>query len=194
MLLDEAGRVLSANPSAERLLRLRDGLEARVGERLHLAATVPMETRILAARIAAALAGAANPEMPLSGPVLFSRPSGRAALLVTVIPLPASSFPIWQRSGSPHALVLITVPDALDTVSPEALCAALGFTLAEARVALLISTGLGVPQAAASLGLSPTTIKTHLSRCFEKTGLHSQLALARLISGFPGRPELGPGS
>jgi DNA-binding CsgD family transcriptional regulator len=37
----------------------------------------------------------------------------------------------------------------------------------------------------ALLGVTAATIKTHLKRCFEKTGVHSQAELSRLLTLFP---------
>jgi DNA-binding CsgD family transcriptional regulator len=34
-------------------------------------------------------------------------------------------------------------------------------------------------------GVTAATIKTQLKRCFEKTGVHSQAELSRLITLFP---------
>lgn len=56
---------------------------------------------------------------------------------------------------------------------------------AEARVALLLASGITGPQMPATLGVTAATIKTHLRRCFEKTGTHSQAELSRLFTMFP---------
>ncbi|MCR0984728.1 helix-turn-helix transcriptional regulator [Roseomonas populi] len=188
LVLDGTGRILLANPPAEALLRASDGLVAGTDGGPCLAASVPAETRLLSRRIAEALACTADPEAALSGPFLITRPSGEAPLLVTVIPLPPPAFPIWQMGANPRALVLITDPASIREVSAAGLCAVLGFTPAEARVAAMVTAGAGVPQVAAAIGVSPATVKTQLANCFEKTGLHSQMALARLINGFPASP------
>lgn len=194
LLLDGAGRLLLANPPGEAALRAADGLATSSDGGMRLAASLPSERRLLSSRIREALACTADWETALSGPFLLSRPSGRVPLLVTVIPLPPPAFPIWQMGANPRVLVLVTDPDAVRQVDAAALGAVLGFTPAEARVAGLITAGAGVPQAASALGVSPTTVKTQLSNCFEKTGLRSQIALARLINGFPGGPAPGAGS
>jgi DNA-binding CsgD family transcriptional regulator len=62
---------------------------------------------------------------------------------------------------------------------------AFGLTAAEARVAALVASGLSGPQAAKVLGVTPATVKTHLSHAFEKTGTRSQVGLARLLSALP---------
>jgi DNA-binding CsgD family transcriptional regulator len=42
----------------------------------------------------------------------------------------------------------------------------------------------GVPEVAAALGVAETTVKTHLSRLFEKTGAGRQADLVKLVAGF----------
>jgi DNA-binding CsgD family transcriptional regulator len=56
-----------------------------------------------------------------------------------------------------------------------------GLTLAEANVALEILKGDGRKAVAARLGISITTVRTHLSHIFEKTGVRRQAELVRLL-------------
>ena len=57
-------------------------------------------------------------------------------------------------------------------------------TPTELRALLAIVDVGGVPEVAAALGVSVTTIKTHLSRLFEKTGVTRQADLVKLVAGF----------
>ena len=57
-------------------------------------------------------------------------------------------------------------------------------TPAELRVLLAIVDVGGVPEVAAALGVASTTIKTHLNRLFEKTGVCRQADLVKLVAGF----------
>ena len=61
----------------------------------------------------------------------------------------------------------------------------------QARVAVLVGSGLTAPQAAEALGISLSTVKTHLKHCFDKIGVHSEVALARLLSTLPINPAGG---
>jgi DNA-binding CsgD family transcriptional regulator len=61
---------------------------------------------------------------------------------------------------------------------------ALRLTPAELRVLRAIVDVGGVPEVAASLGVAVTTIKTHLGRLFEKTGVGRQADLVKLVAGF----------
>jgi FixJ family two-component response regulator len=42
----------------------------------------------------------------------------------------------------------------------------------------------GVAQVASALGISDSTVKTHLQRVFEKTGTNRQTDLVTLVAGF----------
>src|SRR6516164_156562 len=57
-------------------------------------------------------------------------------------------------------------------------------TPAELRVLFGIVQIGGVPEVAAALGVADATIKTHVSRLFEKTGTGRQADLVRLVAGF----------
>jgi DNA-binding CsgD family transcriptional regulator len=41
-----------------------------------------------------------------------------------------------------------------------------------------------VPEVAPVLGISETTVKTHLQRVFEKTGTNRQAHLIKLVTGY----------
>jgi DNA-binding CsgD family transcriptional regulator/PAS domain-containing protein len=185
LLLDGQGRIGHANPAAEALLREGDGLTAGREGGLRLAATLPGETAALSRAVAEALSVAAGSGQMLRPPLRLTRPSGKASLLVILVPLPPPSFAFWALTEQARALVLVIDPAQQSLVASEAAGAAMGLTPAEARVAALVASGLNGPQAAAALGIAPTTVKTHLSRCFEKTGVRSQLGLVRLFGALP---------
>lgn len=56
-----------------------------------------------------------------------------------------------------------------------------GLTEAQERVALAISGGQDLTQAARTLGVQPNTVRTHVKRMFEKAGVRSQVALMRKL-------------
>jgi DNA-binding CsgD family transcriptional regulator len=61
---------------------------------------------------------------------------------------------------------------------------AFGLTPAELRVLTAIVEVGGVPESSQKLGLAETTVKTHLSRVFSKTGASRQADLVKLAAGF----------
>jgi DNA-binding CsgD family transcriptional regulator len=59
-----------------------------------------------------------------------------------------------------------------------------GLTPAELRVLLAIVDVGGVPETSKALGVAETTVKTHLSRVFSKTGTSRQADLVKLAAGY----------
>lgn len=51
----------------------------------------------------------------------------------------------------------------------------------QVQLALLLVRGRGLPTAAAQLGVSVNTVRTHLQRMFERTGVRSQPALVGVL-------------
>ncbi|WP_376087104.1 helix-turn-helix transcriptional regulator [Roseomonas sp. CCTCC AB2023176] len=188
--LDAAGRVLRANAAGEAMLGAADGLVLSGGR---LGAGHADDDRALLAAIAGAVATArAKGEEP-GARLRVARPSGRSALILLVSPLPPACV---LFSGADRPAVLVVAHDPEAPADAEALRDAFGLTAAEARLAVLIGSGAGLPDAAARLGVSRETARTHLARCFDKTGARSQAALARLSAAVPRRvwgPETSGG-
>jgi DNA-binding CsgD family transcriptional regulator len=74
---------------------------------------------------------------------------------------------------------------ALDLPHPlEAIANAFKLTPAEMRVLMMIVQHGGVPEVASVLGISETTVKTHLQRIFAKTKTSRQADLVKLVAGY----------
>ena len=54
----------------------------------------------------------------------------------------------------------------------------------ELRVLLAIVEVGGVPEVAEALGIAETTVKTHLHRTYQKTGINRQADLVKLVAAF----------
>ncbi|OLC82548.1 MAG: hypothetical protein AUH72_06450 [Acidobacteria bacterium 13_1_40CM_4_65_8] len=64
-----------------------------------------------------------------------------------------------------------------------------GLTPAEAAFAVLLASGHSVESAAAKIGISVLTARTHLKRVFRKTRSHTQTQLVQLrLRATLGRP------
>jgi DNA-binding CsgD family transcriptional regulator len=191
LLLDGTGRITSANPAAELLLRMRDGLAFDRSGGLQLTAALPVDAAALSRALALALDVASGTGTELGEPLRLTRPSGAAPLLVLPVPLPPPAFALWEMMEQARVLVLIIDPSAQSRATATVIQTTFGLTPAEARVAVLIASGRSGPETAALLGISPSTVKTHLKRCFEKTGVHSQVGLARILAALPIDPSIG---
>jgi DNA-binding CsgD family transcriptional regulator len=185
VLLDRHGRIAQTNTAADPLLRKSDGIAFDADGGLQLVSAMPGERQALARALRDALVVASGLGTFLSVPVRISRPSGAAPLLVLAVPLPRPLFPFLELAAQARVLVVIVDPAAKSRATISAVQAAYGLTAAEARVALLLASGVAGAQMPAMLGVTPATIKTHLRRCFEKTGTHSQVELSRLFTMFP---------
>ena len=185
VLLDRRGRITQTNRAADELLRASDGIAFDADGGLQLVSALPGERQALARALKDALMVASGLGTSLSQPVRITRSSGAAPLLVLPVPLPGSPRPFLELVAQARVLVVIVDPAAKSRAIVPAIQAAFGLTDAEARVALLLANGVAGAQMPVLLGVSPATIKTHLRRCFEKTGAHSQVELTRLFAMFP---------
>lgn len=88
-----------------------------------------------------------------------------------------------QRDGVATALFLQKVSMA-PQLATAAMSAAFKLTPSELRVLMAVVELGGVPEIAAKLGIAETTVKTHLSRLFEKTGAGRQADLVKIAAGF----------
>jgi DNA-binding CsgD family transcriptional regulator len=92
-----------------------------------------------------------------------------------------------RRAGAEYraaAAVFICKATIENLSPPEIIRKLYDLTPTELRVLLAIVDVGGVPEVAASLGVAVTTIKTHLGRLFEKTGVGRQADLVKLVAGF----------
>lgn len=91
------------------------------------------------------------------------------------------------RAGVAYTAVaaLFVRKATLETLSaPEVIGRTFKLTPTELRVLLAVVEVGGVPEVAVALGVAETTIKTHVSRLFEKTGASRQADLVKLVAGF----------
>lgn len=190
VLLDARARVVHANPTAQQLLRNRDGLTCLVEDGLRLSAELPEESAALSLALAKALRVADGSGDELGEMLRLTRMSGDPPLLVVPVPLPPPAFSLWELSETARLLLLIVDPMTRNPSAAAVLRSTFGLTGGEARVATLVGSGLSGPEAAQTLGLSPATIKTHLARCFMKMGIRSQVELVRIVSALPADPTL----
>jgi DNA-binding CsgD family transcriptional regulator len=92
-----------------------------------------------------------------------------------------------RNAGIGHgaAAALFVRKAALETPSaPEVIAKTFSLTPTELRVLLAIVEVGGVPEVAAALGIAVTTVKSHLGRLFDKTGVTRQAELVKLVAGY----------
>lgn len=183
MLLDGRGRIIRANLSAEEIIGADDGIGTRSG--VFLTGSLLDEDRRLRLTITRALAWSDDDDDGFEQAVSVNRPSGLPPLLVILTPLRPTAFAFLEMmERGARLLVQIVDPIARLTNRTVPLQQAYALTAAEARIAEMIGSGLTAPEAARALGLSATTVRTHLAHCFDKTGVRSQVSLGRLVNAI----------
>lgn len=174
--LDHRGGIRAMNERAAAVLRQNDGLYLRGGVLfLHKAA----DTRKLHACLSACLAAASGGQPHAGGAMAMSRPSGRPHVILRVMPIMPRSGP--RPPGLPAALLLLDDPVAPIATHPRELRAIYGFSRREAALAIQLSAGVSLRQAAAAAGMSYNTARNHVQSLFAKAGARNQIQLVNSL-------------
>jgi DNA-binding CsgD family transcriptional regulator/PAS domain-containing protein len=174
ILLDGSGRIRHINRAAERLVAAGDGLCTAGGR---LGALTSDASKRLGALIASATP--AGRTSARGGSMALPSPTRRLPLSVTVAPAGSRRFEIFDHG--PSVVVCVTDLEAGVSLPEQKLRELFGLTPAETRVMLALFEGYTPQEAAEALGSSFHTVRVHLSRIFEKTGVHRQADLVRLM-------------
>jgi DNA-binding CsgD family transcriptional regulator len=178
-LVDAEARIVHANTSGHALLGESDVISMLSG-RLH--ANDPNGAQALLDAFAAAQAGDAA--VGAKGIAVPLAAGDGARWIADVLPLTSGA---RRQAGVSYAAVaaVFVRKAALDLPSPlETIANLYKLTAAEMRVLMGIIEVGGVPEVAPVLGISETTVKTHLQHVFEKTGTSRQADLVKLVAGF----------
>ncbi len=180
LLVDAAATVVSASETAEAILSGKKALEI---DRKGLRTRDPSATRVLRRMIASCADLTVLRNAP-GGSLEIVDSDGRGALHVIVAPLRtefAYTNTLRPSKARPVAAIIVTDPAKERDLRRENLRHRFGLTFAESNVAFEIVKGDGREACAARLGVSANTIRAHLSSIFEKTGVHRQAELVRLV-------------
>jgi DNA-binding CsgD family transcriptional regulator len=178
-LVDAQARIVHANASGHQLLRDGTVLKGPAG---CLSAIDDQADQMLREVLAAAHEGdAAIGGKGIAVPLTVN---GGDRWIAHVLPLSAGTR--RPAANSPGAAAAVFVCKAeLELPSPlETLGALYKLTPAELRVLMAMVEVGGVPEVAPMLGISETTVKTHLQRIFDKTGSNRQADLVKLVAGY----------
>jgi DNA-binding CsgD family transcriptional regulator/PAS domain-containing protein len=180
ILIDANGRVVHANAAGNTILEAADFLRQTACGRL-VAGDAPVNTALREILLAA---GTGDAALGLRGIALPLTAQNGERYVAHVLPLTSGA---RRDAGLAYhaAAALFVRKAALEAFSPSDVIGEMyRLTPTELRVLLAIVDVGGVPEVAASLGVAATTIKTHLSRLFEKTGVTRQADLVKLVAGF----------
>ena len=175
-LTDRGGRVVFMNRSAERQINTGNALQL-IDRRL---TANNRETDAALARALAAKVCIDAATGPASG--VLALPDGNGAgYLASILPLDGGARETLMAPFRATAAVFVQDPAPAPRTEGEAFARLYGLTGAELKVLLALAPGLTAKEAAGSLGLREPTIKTHLQRIYEKTGMSRQTELVRLL-------------
>ncbi|WP_245585216.1 helix-turn-helix transcriptional regulator [Solimonas flava] len=175
---DQNGNIVETNQEARRILAERDGLWLS-GNNLCIESS--QESRDLQRMLRTALAGTGDAEGPgVVEAMAVTRPSGRAKLGILVRAIPLGR---WSESKlRPAVAVFLRDPEANAAQPSQELVRRLfGLTRMEASLALLLTEGYTLDEAAEKMSVRRNTARTHLRSIFCKTGVTRQTMLVRLL-------------
>ena len=178
-LVDAEGQIVHGNAASRSLMDTGDLLRVLHGRLT--ASDAQVDQTLQNAIIAAATA---EEESGGKGGAVSLRGHGGERYVAHVLPLSAS---VRHNPGvGSRAVAALFVRKAeLETAPPsEVIGKTYKLTPTELRVLLAIVNVGGVRQVAGNLGVADTTVKTHLGRLFEKTGVSRQADLVKLVAGY----------
>ena len=173
------GTIIDLNSVADEILKQNNGLTIARGT---IEATDAQENRTLKRLIRHAVMGhhgtaAATVEaMPITRS--FDKP--RLGLLVRTVLLSD-----WSEDNKrrPAVTLFLRDPDRKPQGAQEIIRKLFDLTPAETSLALLLTNGLTLEEAAEESGISKNTARTHLRAIFSKTGVTRQATLVRILLG-----------
>jgi len=178
-LVDANGRIVHANGRGQGMLDDSDIFRGVSGR---LTARSPQADQMFRDVFAAADAGDAA--VGVKGIAVPLTANNGDQWVAHVLPLTSGARRQAGRSYAAVAAVFVRKA-ALDLSCPmETMAGLYKLTRAELRVLMAIVEIGGVPDVAPVLGISETTVKTHLQRIFDKTGTNRQPDLVKLVAGF----------
>jgi DNA-binding CsgD family transcriptional regulator len=162
-VFDREARILAIEPALAELLYGATGVEPAIGERLRQSSAAA--ERALADAVARALD---RPEAPQVA-VLCDGPRIEALLTAT------KDMPV------PTVLATCRLPRGRSEHSIERLAALFDLPRREAELAVALSAGLSIAEAAGDMGLTIETARNYSKRLYGKLGVRGQAGLVKLV-------------
>jgi DNA-binding CsgD family transcriptional regulator len=179
ILVDASGRIVHTNNAGNAILDAGDFLRAVCGRLIasDLAINAALREILVAANAGDAALGVKGIALPLTA-------HDGERYVAHVLPLTSGARREAGLAYNAVAALFIRKASLEPFSPPEVIGEMYKLTPTELRVLLAIVDIGGVPEVAAAMGVAVTTVKTHLSRLFEKTGVARQADLVKLVAGF----------
>ena len=179
ILLGSRGEIVLMNSSASASVAEKDGL---LVTKAGLQAERQEESAMLTQMIQHATSTSNGKGVSAGGTVLVSRRT-RPPLQIQISPIHNSLVGTSQRVA---AVAFIVDPLRTQRPAERLLRAFYGLTVAECRVALLLSDGHAPREIAEKVGVTDNTVRSQIKSIFSKTGVKRQGELIRLLLGYAG--------
>lgn len=174
-LVARDGRVVYLNAAAERQVKTSNAL--RIVNKLFY--PTDEEAR---SKLTAMLAEIVQSESEgATGHSLAFPAAGGVGFVATVLPIDRGDRRACLRPFQAAAAIFVQDPEVVTPFPGEAFARLYGLTGGELRVVLTMAPGLTPQEAADVLGIGIHTVKTHLQRVFQKTGMYRQADLIALL-------------
>lgn len=177
ILVDDKARIVHANAVGNRLLDERNAVR-RDGD--HLSCRDPKTANELALAIQNAASGN-TADFPKSGIALPISKTDGSDMAAWILPLDGGLRNQFAISFAASVAVFLRQLGDMSPFPGELFVKRFGISPAECRVLMMLTQGMTVREAAATLGISEPTAKTHLQKLFQKTGTDRQADLMRLV-------------
>ena len=177
LLIDEYGRAVHANRSAEQLLEGRNALWLENG---HLFTRDEAVTRSINLEVSNAIRASRGIAVEPCTTVQLPR-RARSPLIIMIAPMQFSR----SEAGQGAALLFVFDPEIAPSVGVDVVRALFGLSDAEAQLAVALGSGKTLEDAAQERGTSIHTIRTQLKSIFNKTGTKRQSDLVALLLSSP---------
>jgi DNA-binding CsgD family transcriptional regulator len=184
VLVDSRGAVGALNERAAMIVAQGDGLMIHHGI---LRCACPADTGALHRLIAGAAQRNGRGDGATRCALRIHRPVGRRPLTALITALRSTTA---GQIGEAVIAVLANDPELAPAIDVQMLRDWYDLTPAEARVAMLLASGLSVDEIVERLGIGANTARTHLKSIFGKTETRRQGELIRLLLS---NPTLEPG-
>jgi DNA-binding CsgD family transcriptional regulator len=183
VILNQEGRIIHANRSAELLLSSGDGLTSLHGR----LTSDSVSGDILASAVFNALGPTTSDTT--GSEVCIQRKSGKRPYFLQVFPIRLEDIKYMFTTSIRlnGALVVITDMDNYNPPTENLLRTLFRLTATEASLAIQLHQGESIKNIASSLDLGEGTIRWHVKNIQSKTGLHRQSELTRLITRLEGK-------
>lgn len=174
--LDERGKVISCNISANDFINNKDGISI-VNEQIYLQSSASRER--LQEYIDEVIAAHRRKEQPPVYAMSVDRSSGKAPYELLIKPISIDK--TVESARTPNIMVFISDPERKFEIDIKMLMSLYSLTRSEALLAKNLAAGYSLDQSATNLGIARNTARAQLRSIFSKTGVTQQSILVSLI-------------